>query len=98
MTIPNFLIVGAPKCGTTAMWRYLSAHPEIYLSPKKDMHYFGKDYAPLSAVSSLSKSTFPISKIPMSGLWAKPPVAGICTLDMRRKEIYDFNPEIERSS
>lgn len=30
------------------MWRYLNAHPEIYLSPRKDMHYFGKDYAPLN--------------------------------------------------
>ena len=41
--IPNFLIVGAPKCGTTAMWRYLQAHPNIFLSPRKDIHYFGSD-------------------------------------------------------
>ena len=40
---PNFLIVGAPKCGTTAMWRYLQQHPNIFLSPRKDMHYFGSD-------------------------------------------------------
>jgi hypothetical protein len=40
---PNFLIVGAPKCGTTAMWRYLGAHPEIWMCPRKDMHYFGSD-------------------------------------------------------
>ena len=40
---PNFLIVGAPKCGTTAMWRYLQQHPDIFLSPRKDMHYFGSD-------------------------------------------------------
>ena len=41
--IPNFLIVGAPKCGTTAMWRYLHQHPKIYLSQRKDLHYFGSD-------------------------------------------------------
>ncbi|MAA79424.1 MAG: hypothetical protein CL916_09200 [Deltaproteobacteria bacterium] len=40
---PNFLIVGAPKCGTTAMWKYLQQHPDIFLSPRKDMHYFGSD-------------------------------------------------------
>ena len=40
---PNFLIVGAPKCGTTAMWKYLQAHPDVFLSPRKDMHYFGSD-------------------------------------------------------
>jgi hypothetical protein len=40
---PNFLIVGAPKCGTTAMWRYLEQHPDVFLSPRKDMHFFGSD-------------------------------------------------------
>ena len=40
---PNFLIVGAPKCGTTALWRYLNAHPDIFMSPRKDMHFFGSD-------------------------------------------------------
>lgn len=43
MPKPNFLIVGAPKSGTTAMWRYLSAHPDIWMSPTKDLHYFGSD-------------------------------------------------------
>ena len=41
--IPNFLIVGAPKCGTTAMWRYLNQHPQIHLSQRKDLHFFGSD-------------------------------------------------------
>lgn len=27
--MPNFLVVGAPKAGTTSMNRYLSEHPEI---------------------------------------------------------------------
>jgi len=40
---PNFLIVGAPKCGTTAMWRYLDQHPDIFLSQRKDIHFFGSD-------------------------------------------------------
>ncbi len=42
---PNFLIVGAPKCGTTAMWRYLNQHPDVFLSPRKDIHFFGSDLA-----------------------------------------------------
>ena len=25
------------------MWRYLNQHPDIFLSPRKDMHYFGSD-------------------------------------------------------
>ncbi len=42
MNKPNFFIVGAPKCGTTAMNDYLNQHPEIFMAPK-EIHYFGKD-------------------------------------------------------
>lgn len=43
MTHPSFLIVGAPKCGTTAMTRYLEAHPDVFVAQRKDLHYFGSD-------------------------------------------------------
>lgn len=39
---PDFFIVGAPKCGTTAFDVYLNAHPKINMIPK-EMHFFGKD-------------------------------------------------------
>jgi len=34
--LPNFLIVGAPKCGTTSLYHYLSQHPEVHMSPIKE--------------------------------------------------------------
>lgn len=37
---PNFFIVGAPKCGTTAMARYLAEHPRVFLSEPKEPEYF----------------------------------------------------------
>ncbi len=40
---PDFFIVGAPKCGTTAMCDYLGQHPEIYMCPLKEPHFFGSD-------------------------------------------------------
>lgn len=40
MTMPNFLIIGAPKAGTTALYHYLSQHPEIYMSPVKEPNFF----------------------------------------------------------
>lgn len=43
MPKPNFFIVGAPKCGTTAMTMYLQKHPEIYIPNHKELHYFGSD-------------------------------------------------------
>lgn len=42
-TRPNFFIVGAPRCGTTALWTYLRSHPNIFLSPQKEPHYFAGD-------------------------------------------------------
>jgi len=39
---PNFFIVGGPKCGTTALDHYFSAHPDIFVA-KKEMHHFGAD-------------------------------------------------------
>jgi Sulfotransferase domain len=38
--LPDFFIVGAPKCGTTALASYLRAHPRIFLSPVKEPNYF----------------------------------------------------------
>lgn len=43
MRQPDFFIVGAPKCGTTAMDEYLKKHPEIFVAERKEMHFFGSD-------------------------------------------------------
>jgi hypothetical protein len=40
--VPNLYILGAPKCGTTALCTYLRRHPEIFMPPK-ELHYFGSD-------------------------------------------------------
>jgi len=39
---PNFFIIGAPKCGTTALQAYLSYHPSIFLAPD-EQYFFSKD-------------------------------------------------------
>ncbi|MDJ1183165.1 sulfotransferase family protein [Roseofilum casamattae] len=39
-TLPNFLIIGAPKAGTTSLYRYLNSHPQIFLPEKKEPHFF----------------------------------------------------------
>ena len=40
---PNFFIVGAPRCGTTAMYEYLRQHPDIFMPYRKEPVYFGAD-------------------------------------------------------
>lgn len=43
MTMPNFLIVGAQKAGTTSLYHYLGQHPEVYVSPVKEPHFFNNE-------------------------------------------------------
>jgi len=40
--LPNFLVIGAAKCGTTSLWKYLDAHPDIFMSPKKEICFFNR--------------------------------------------------------
>lgn len=43
MPRPSFLIIGAPKCGTTAMYEYLRRHPDVFMPENKEPHYFADD-------------------------------------------------------
>ncbi len=43
-SLPNFILVGAPRCGTTALFQYLGQHPDIYLPRGKELHYFSYEY------------------------------------------------------
>ncbi len=43
MRKPNFFILGAPKCGTTSLAAWLAKHPNIFLSPTKEPHFFNTD-------------------------------------------------------
>jgi hypothetical protein len=40
MTLPNFLIIGAAKSGTTAIYTYIKQHPQIFMSEQKELRYF----------------------------------------------------------
>ena len=43
MTMPNFLIIGAAKAGTTALYNYLNEHPQVFMSPIKESNFFAYD-------------------------------------------------------
>jgi hypothetical protein len=38
--LPNFLIIGAAKSGTTSLYHYLQQHPDVYMSPIKEPQYY----------------------------------------------------------
>lgn len=52
MKLPNFLIIGAMKAGTTALHQCLKQHPEIYMSPVKETGFFIRDYKTIEEYSS----------------------------------------------
>lgn len=43
MKKPNFFIIGAPKCGTTALSVWLSQHPQVFLTYPKEPNFFSTD-------------------------------------------------------
>jgi hypothetical protein len=52
---PNFFIVGAPKCGTTALYEYLRPHPNIFMSDVKEPHFFARDFGTYPRVKTLQE-------------------------------------------
>lgn len=40
MNLPNFFIIGAAKSGTTALYRYIKQHPDIFMPARKEPHHF----------------------------------------------------------
>ncbi|MDX2272970.1 MAG: sulfotransferase [Cyanobacteriota bacterium] len=57
--MPDFIIVGAQKAGTTSLYKYLQSHPSVVLPPDvwKEIHYFNEKY---NRGSLWYKSNFPI--------------------------------------
>jgi len=52
MSLPNLVIAGVTKAGTTSLFRYLAQHPDVFPSDVKELRYFqplrhGGDLEPL---------------------------------------------------
>jgi hypothetical protein len=41
--LPNLIIIGAAKAGTTALHQYLTEHPDVFMSNQKELQYFQRD-------------------------------------------------------
>ncbi|MGC1310020.1 MAG: sulfotransferase [Phormidesmis sp.] len=57
MTLPNFLIFGVQKAGTTSIYNYLREHPQVFMSPHKETEFMGRDPAKRSAIASSEPQT-----------------------------------------
>lgn len=38
--LPNFLVIGAMKAGTTSLYHYLKEHPQVFMAPVKELDFF----------------------------------------------------------
>lgn len=88
---PDFTIVGAQKAGTTALYEYLSKHPQIQATKEKEPHYFDCEeryklgtqyYRSLFQFDLDLKLTFDAS-------------AGYLVYDKAPRRIYEHNPNIK---
>ncbi len=44
MNVPNFIIAGAPKCGSTTLFRYLNPHNDVFFPKIKEPGFMIKEY------------------------------------------------------
>ena len=58
MSKPNFVVAGAPRCGTTALYAYLSEHPNIFMSKVKELNYFAEDYPAMRKINFRSHDDY----------------------------------------
>ncbi|MFK7830549.1 MAG: sulfotransferase [Congregibacter sp.] len=55
MTKQRFFIIGAPKCGTTALYSFLSAHPSIFMPALKEPHFYSTDLPIMQQITERHK-------------------------------------------
>jgi sulfotransferase family protein len=44
MRLPDFLVIGPPRCGTTWLAKALRSHPEVFMPARKELHFFDATY------------------------------------------------------
>jgi hypothetical protein len=88
---PKFLIIGVQKCGTTALHRYLSLHPQIKPAVQKEIHYFNCDNR-FGKGLDYYHSFFPEI---ISGQITFEASASYLSSSLAVERIYEYNPEIK---
>jgi hypothetical protein len=48
LRLPNIIGVGSARCGTSYLWGMLNAHEKFYVSPLKEVNFFGIKQAPFA--------------------------------------------------
>lgn len=89
---PNLFIVGAPKCGTSFLYEYLSKHSQIFMCPVKEPNYFDKDLHYTSKRLSQDEYLQLFSKVSSEKVIGEASIFYLYST-VAAREIYKFNPE-----
>jgi Sulfotransferase family len=54
--VPDFFIVGHPKCGTTALYEMLRRHPQVFMPELKETRFFSRELHPRTPASTHPES------------------------------------------
>ena len=54
--LPNFLIIGAHKCGTTSLYEYLRQHPQVFMPQLKEPSFFTFENQNLDGFPAMKRS------------------------------------------
>jgi hypothetical protein len=84
--LPNLIVIGAMKCGTTSLHRYLGAHPAVFMSEPKEVNFFLAEGTWDRGVDWYS-SLFPADR----------PVRGECSPSYAHHPYFEGVPERMRS-
>jgi hypothetical protein len=75
--MPDFLIVGAAKSGTTSLFHYLNEHPEIFMPKLKETWFFHLKDNPNKAILDLTPH-LPINLLSYAGLFQEADKGQVC--------------------
>lgn len=88
---PKFMIIGAQKSGTTALYEYLSKHPQLVGTVPKELHFFSCENRYRKGLN-FYHSLFPRIKSNQITFDAS---AGYLINPFAPERIYDYNPKIK---
>ncbi len=87
---PNVFLAGAPKCGTTSFAHWLGTHPQCYVSPQKEPHFFGDFLRKGMEINEYEKLFSDASKNHVARIDAS---TSYFTKPEAISQIQDYNPE-----
>lgn len=85
--LPEFLIIGAQRAGTTSLFNYIVQHPAVAPPTKKEVHYFDLRY---QLGSGWYRSHFPLR----ASRWRLERRAGLRMLSGEASPYYLFHPQV----